>query len=65
MRKGKDTISIDDKDYSIKHMDDEQKALVNAIEFCDVKGQELQTELAAIQTARQAYVNDLGSRLKK
>jgi hypothetical protein len=59
-----DTIKIDDKEYLVKNMNDEQKALVQAIKFCDVKTMEVQNELAALKTARQAYVNDLGERLK-
>ena len=46
------------------NMDDEQRSLVQAVKFCDVKTMELQNELAAVKTARQAYVNDLGERLK-
>jgi hypothetical protein len=59
-----DTITIDEKEYLIENMDDEQRSLVQAVKFCDVKTMELQNELAAIKTARQAYVNDLGERLK-
>ena len=59
------TISIDDKEYEIDKMSDEEKSLVQAINFCDVKTQEVQNQLAALKTARQAYVNDLGSRLQK
>lgn len=58
------TITIDEKEYLIENMDDEQKSLVQAVKFCDVKTIELQNELAAIKTARQAYINDLGERLK-
>ena len=58
------TITIDEKEYLIENMDDEQKSLVQAVKFCDVKTMELQNELAAIKTARQAYINDLGERLK-
>ena len=59
-----DTIKIDDKEYLVENMNDEQKALVQAIKFCDVKTMEVQNEIAALKTARQAYVNDLGERLK-
>jgi cell division protein ZapA (FtsZ GTPase activity inhibitor) len=65
MSNNQQTITIDEVDYMIEGMDDEQKSLVNAINYCDVKGQELQNEIAALKTARQAYVNDLGQRLKK
>ena len=33
------TITIDEVDYMVEGMDDEQKSLVNAINYCDVKGQ--------------------------
>ena len=59
-----ETITIDEKEYLIENMDNEQKSLVQAVKFCDVKAMELQNELAAVKTARQAYVNDLGERLK-
>jgi hypothetical protein len=45
-------------------MTKEQRLLVNAIGYCDKRKTELDHELAAIQTARQAYVNDLGAQLK-
>tara|TARA_R100001163_G_scaffold26622_1_gene21606 strand:+ start:349 stop:534 length:186 start_codon:yes stop_codon:yes gene_type:complete len=59
------TISIDDKEYEIENMSDEEKSLVQAMNYCDAKIAETQNQLAALKTARQAYVNDLGSRLKK
>ena len=59
------TISIDGTEYELENMSDEEKSLVSAINFCDVTTQEVQNQLAALKTARQAYVNDLGSRLKK
>ena len=59
-----DSIRIDEKEYTIGDMNDDQKALVQAIKFCDVKAAEVQNELAALKTARQAYVNELGERLK-
>ena len=37
-----DTIKIDDKEYLVENMNDEQKALVQAIKFCDVKTMEVQ-----------------------
>jgi len=59
------TITIDEKEYEVENMDDEQKSLVQAMNYCDAKIAETQNQLAALKTARQAYVNDLGSRLKK
>jgi len=59
------TITIDEKEYEIEDMTDEQKSLVQAMNYCDAKIAETQNQLAALKTAKQAYVNDLGSRLKK
>ena len=59
------TISILIQSMKFENMSDEEKSLVQAINFCDAKTQEVQNQLAALKTARQAYVNDLNSRLKK
>jgi len=59
------TISIDDKEYEIDKMSDEEKSLVQAMNYCDAKIAETQNQLAALKTAKQAYVNDLGARLQK
>ena len=59
------TITIDDKQYDIDKMSDEEKSLVQAMNYCDAKIAETQNQLAALKTAKQAYVNDLGARLSK
>ena len=59
------TITIDDKEYEIENMSDEEKSLVQAMNYCDAKISETQNQLAALKTAKQAYVNDLGARLSK
>jgi cell division protein ZapA (FtsZ GTPase activity inhibitor) len=59
------TITIDDKKYEIDKMSDEEKSLVQAMNYCDAKIAETQNQLAALKTAKQAYVNDLGARLQK
>jgi len=59
------TITIDEKEYEVENMDDEQKSIVQAMNYCDAKIAETHNQLAALQTAKQAYVNDLGNRLKK
>ena len=43
----------------------DQKALHNAIAYCDAKLADIDHERAALSTARQAYVNDLGNSLKE
>ena len=59
------TITIDDKEYEIENMTDEEKSLVQAMNYCDAKIAETQNQLAALKTAKQAYVNDLVARLQK
>ena len=59
------TITIDDKQYEIDKMSEEEKSLVQAMNYCDAKIAETQNQLAALKTAKQAYVNDLGARLQK
>ena len=59
------TITIDDKQYDVDKMSDEEKSLVQAMNYCDAKIAETQNQLAALKTAKQAYVNDLGARLQK
>ena len=59
------TITIDDKHYEVDKMSDEEKSLVQAMNYCDAKIAETQNQLAALKTAKQAYVNDLGARLQK
>ena len=59
------TITIDDKQYEVDKMSDEEKSLVQAMNYCDAKIAETQNQLAALKTAKQAYVNDLGARLQK
>jgi len=59
------TITIDGIEHDSDNFDKDQRALHNAIGFCDAKIADLDNEKAAIQTARQAYVNDLGNSLKE
>ena len=59
------TITIDEKQYEVEKMSDEEKSLVQAMNYCDAKIAETQNQLAALKTAKQAYVNDLGARLQK
>ena len=58
------TTTIDGIEHDSESFDKNQKALHHAINFCDIKLAELDNERAALQTARQAYVNDLGQSLK-
>jgi hypothetical protein len=58
------SITIDGIEHDTDSFNKDQQALFNAIQYCDVKLGDLDNERAAIQTARQAYVNDLGQSLK-
>ena len=59
------TITIDGIEHDSDNFDKDQRALHNAINFCDAKLADLDHEKAALSTARQAYVNDLGNSLKE
>jgi hypothetical protein len=58
------SITIDGIEHDADNFNKDQKALFNAIQYCDAKCADLDNETAAIKTARQAYVNDLGHSLK-
>jgi len=58
------SITIDGIEYDVDTLTDDQKALYNAIQYCDIKLADIDNERAAVKTARQAYVNDLGQNLK-
>ena len=58
------SITIDGIEHDEANFDKDQKALFNAIQYCDAKLADLDNQLAAMKTARQAYVNDLGHGLK-
>ena len=52
-------ITIDDKEYDIEAMTDEQKLLIGQIQNCKAKGDALRVDLDMIQIALNAYVNAL------
>ena len=58
-------ISIDGVDYDTDEFTKDQKLIVVAMNYCDTKIAEIEQQLAALKTARQAYINDLGSQLKE
>jgi hypothetical protein len=58
-------ISIDGVDYDTDEFTKDQKLIVVAMNYCDTKVAETEQQLAALKTARQAYINDLGSQLKE
>jgi|TARA_A200000159_G_C7051387_1_gene226312 hypothetical protein len=58
------SITIDGIEHNAENFNKDQLALFNAIQYCDAKLADLDNQLAAMKTARQAYVNDLGHSLK-
>lgn len=59
------TITIDGIEYNTSDFNKDQQLLHHAINYCDAKLAETDNQLAALKTARQAYVNDLGNSLKE
>ncbi len=53
------TIKIDNVDYDIDSLSQEAKAQLQSIQFVDQELARLQAQTAALQTARNAYVNAL------
>ena len=51
----KATIKIDDKDYDVDDLSEEQKAQVGSLNFADAEINRLGFQVAAMQTARNAY----------
>ena len=51
----KATIKIDDKDYDVDDLSEEQKAQVGSLNFADAEINRLGFQVAEMQTARNAY----------
>lgn len=56
-------ITIDGTEYDTDKLSDKAKPLLGSVQACDIKIQQLQTELAMIQTARTAYARELQGEL--
>lgn len=56
-------ITIDGTEYDTDELSDKAKPLLASIQACDTKIQQLQMELAMIQTARTAYGMELQGEL--
>lgn len=52
-------ITIDGKEYEVDSLSDEIKALLNSMQLVDQKLVEIKQQQAILQTARNAYSNDL------
>ena len=57
------TIKIDNKEYDVDSLSNEAKAQLGSIQFVDNEIARLQGQLAAMQTARNAYVKALSGLL--
>jgi type II secretory pathway component PulM len=56
-------INIDNVEYDIDKLSNEAKAQLISMQFCDQELQRLQSQAAALQTARQAYAKALQASL--
>ena len=57
------SIKIDNKEYNVDSLSNEAKAQLGSIQFVDNEIARLQGQLAAMQTARNAYGKALSSLL--
>ena len=57
------TIKVDNKEYDVDSLSNEAKAQLGSIQFVDNEIARLQGQLAAMQTARNAYVKALSGLL--
>lgn len=56
-------ITIDNKEYEIESLSEEAKAQIASLQYVDSELIRLQAQLAAMQTARNAYANALNGLL--
>lgn len=59
------TITIDNKEYKLESLSEEAKAQIGSIQLVDQKIADLNSQLAIMQTARNAYYQALTSLLPK
>ena len=57
------TITIDNKEYEFESLSEDTKAQFVSLQFTDQEIAQLQARLAAMQTARNAYAQALGTLL--
>ena len=56
-------ITIDGKEYDTDELTEEAKNQLGSIQVCDQKINQLQVDIAVIQTARAAYARALNNQL--
>ena len=54
------TISIDGTEYELENMSDEEKSLVSAINFCDVKTQEATKSTCSFEDCKTGICKRFG-----
>lgn len=59
------TLTVDGKQYDVDALSDEAKALMQSVSFTDNKIAQLESELAMVRTARNAYFQQLVAALPK
>lgn len=59
------TITIDNKEYKLEELSDDARAQIGSIQVVDQKLADLNTQLAIMQTARNAYAQALTALLPK
>jgi hypothetical protein len=58
------TITINEKEYALDNMNDQQRYFLNQIGSCDQKVASLQFDIDQLQAARQFFVNNLTAALE-
>lgn len=58
-------ITIDNKDYEIESLSEDARAQLASLQYVDAELVRLQAQLAAMQTARNAYASALNGLLAK
>ena len=64
-KKEKPVLKIDDKEYDIESMNNEQKAMINHIADLDKKLQSSEFNLVQLRFGRQAFVDALKASIDK
>lgn len=59
------TVTINGQEYDTDQLSEEAKKQLGSVQFVDKRINELRAELAALQTARNAYGNALNELLSK
>ena len=62
-QKEKTPITINNEEFFIEDMTDEQKAMINHIQYLDRKIQSSQFNLEQMNFGKQAFINDLSNSL--